>query len=100
MPDRSYREVREATLQTIALHQLPGILTRLTQSVRVLTLALLLLQGTELGGAVQLLRRLEAAVAELEADEGGAGGGERERPARAAGANGAAVHGANGLAPI
>jgi hypothetical protein len=94
MPDRSYREVREATLQTIALHQLPGLLTRLTQSVRVLTLAILLLQGTELGHAVQLLRRLEAAIGELEVDDSG---GDRALPARCSGAD---LRGARGWAAI
>jgi hypothetical protein len=62
MPDRSYREVKEAALQTAALHKLPGGMSQLTRSVRVMTLAVLMLQGTELAAAMQLLHALEAAV--------------------------------------
>ena len=64
MPERSYREVKEAALQTVALHKLPGKMSQLNRSVRVMTLALLLLQDTELEAAMRMLTALEAAVDE------------------------------------
>jgi hypothetical protein len=70
MPDRSYLEVKEAALQTVALQKLPGRMSQLTRSVRVMTLAVLMLQGTELAAALRLLQALEAAVDEAEASAG------------------------------
>jgi hypothetical protein len=66
MPDRSYREVKEAALQTAALQKLPGEMSQLNRSVRAMTLAVLMLQGTELAAAMRLLNALEAAVDEAE----------------------------------
>jgi hypothetical protein len=71
MPDRSYLEVKEAALQTVALHKLPGRMSQLTRSVRVMTLAVLMLQGTELATAMRLLHALEAAVDAAEAEASG-----------------------------
>ena len=79
MPDRSYREVKEAALQTAALHKLPGVMSELTRSVRVMTLAVLMLQGTELSAAVRLLAALEAAVDAAEAEVSTEQDGERSR---------------------
>lgn len=62
MPDRSYLEVKQAALQTVALHKLPDRMNELTRSMRVMTLAVLMLQGTELDAAMRLLHALEAAV--------------------------------------
>src|SRR5215472_8481217 len=72
MPDRSYLEVKEAALQTVALHKLPGRMSEVTRSVRVMTLAVLMLQGTELAAAMRLLTALEAAVDAADAAEVGA----------------------------
>jgi hypothetical protein len=77
MPDRSYLEVKEAALQTVALHKLPGRMSQLTRSVRVMTLAVLMLQGTELAAAMRLLTALEAAVDAAEAEVGAEQEGER-----------------------
>jgi hypothetical protein len=66
MPERSYREVKEAALQTVALHKLPGKMNQLNRSVRVMTLAVLLLHDTELEAAMRMLTALEAAVGETE----------------------------------
>ena len=77
MPDRSYLEVKEAALQTVALHKLPGKMSQLTRSVRVMTLAVLMLQGTELAAAMRLLTALEAAVDAAEAEVSAEQEGER-----------------------
>jgi hypothetical protein len=77
MPDRSYLEVKEAALQTVALRKLPDRMSQLTRSVRVMTLAVLMLQGTELAAAMRLLNALEAAVDAAEADESAEREGER-----------------------
>ena len=77
MPDRSYLEVKEAALQTVALHKLPGKMSQLRRSVRVMTLAVLMLQGTELAAAMRLLHSLEAAVDASEAEAGGEPEGDR-----------------------
>jgi hypothetical protein len=77
MPDRSYREVKEAALQTAALHKLPGRISQLTRSVRVMTLAMLMLQGAELSAAMRLLNALEAAVDAAEAEAVAKQEGER-----------------------
>jgi hypothetical protein len=77
MPDRSYLEVKEAALQTVALHKLPGRMSQLTRSVRVMTLAVLMLQGTELAAAMRLLTALEAAVDAAEAEASAEQEGER-----------------------
>jgi hypothetical protein len=77
MPDRSYREVKEAALQTVALQKLPGSMSQLNRSVRVMTLAVLMLQGTELAAATRLLTALEAAVDAAEAEVSKEQEGER-----------------------
>jgi hypothetical protein len=77
MPDRSYLEVKEAALQTVALRKLPDRMSQLTRSVRVMTLAVLMLQGTELAAAMRLLSALEAAVDAAEAEGSAEQEGER-----------------------
>ncbi len=69
MPERSYREVKEAALQTVALRKLPDEMSQLNRSVRVMTLALLLLRDTQLEAAMRMLTALEAAVDEAELSE-------------------------------
>jgi hypothetical protein len=77
MPDRSYLEVKEAALQTVALRKLPDRISQLTRSVRVMTLAVLMLQGTELAAAMRLLNALEAAVDAAKAEGSAEQEGER-----------------------